>query len=439
MSNGRPPLSGFTHPGGRRNALRKFLYMGLGVKRWLLVGSAGVGVCSVGLAFVIKNIFDLSLPNFLPWYFEGVVIAVAGVTVILLAAYGLYRSIGPLLLPSPGVGSLADTIYSRRYRDRGLRVVAIGGGTGLSVLLRGLKSHTDNISAIVTVADDGGSSGRLREQLGVLPPGDFRNCLVAMSDAEALVHELFQHRFKKGEGLEGHSFGNLFIAAMTDVTGSFDKAILESSRVLAVRGSVIPATMGNITLSARMVDGSYVSGESSIASNGAPIERVMIEPADAEAHQPALEAIADAQLVLIGPGSLYTSILPNLLVRGISSALRETDAAKMYIANVANERGETEGYTLSDHVRVLRAHTFPAIADYVIANEQPPEAGGGDHSDPVRIGDSGVGHARLVTDYLADPSHPARHDSSKLAEVIMDVYHGTRGGLRGVWRVLARR
>ena len=176
-------------------------------------------------------------------------------------------------------------------------MVAIGGGTGLSVLLRGLKDHTDNISAIVTVADDGGSSGRLREQLGLLPPGDIRNCLVAMSESEALVHELFQHRFSKGEGLEGHSFGNLFIAAMTDVTGSFDKAIQESSRVLAVRGSVIPATMGNITLSARMVDGSYVSGESRITSNGKAIDRVMIVPADAEAHETALQAIADAQLV----------------------------------------------------------------------------------------------------------------------------------------------
>ena len=427
MINGGPYLGGSTHPGGRRNSLRKFLYRGLGVKRWLLVGSAGVGVCSVGLAFVIKNIFDLALPNVLPWYLEGVAIAVAGVTLVLLAVYGLYRSIGPLLLPSPGVGSLTDAIYTRRYRDRGPKVVAIGGGTGLSVLLRGLKDHTDNISAIVTVADDGGSSGRLREQLGLLPPGDIRNCLVAMSESEALVHELFQHRFEKGEGLEGHSFGNLFIAAMTDVTGSFDKAIQESSRVLAVRGSVIPATMGNITLSARMVDGSYVSGESRITSNGKAIDQVMIVPAEAEAHEAALEAIADAQLVAIGPGSLYTSILPNLLVRGISSAIRESSAAKVYIANVANEEGETEGYTVSDHVEALRAHTFTGIADYVIANEEPPEAGGGAHGEPVRLGGGRIGRARLVTDRLADAGHPARHDPAKLAAVIMDVYHGTRG------------
>ena len=393
----------------------------------MLVGSAGVGVCSVGLAFVIKNIFDLALPNVLPWYFEGVAIAAAGVTLVLAAVYGLYRSIGPLLLPSPGVGSLTDAIYTRRYRDRGPKVVAIGGGTGLSVLLRGLKDHTDHISAIVTVADDGGSSGRLREQLGLLPPGDIRNCLVAMSESEALVHELFQHRFSKGEGLEGHSFGNLFIAAMTDVTGSFDKAIQESSRVLAVRGSVIPATMGNITLSARMVDGAYVSGESRITSNGKAIDRVMIVPADAEAHGAALHAIAEAELVLIGPGSLYTSILPNLLVRGIASAIRESGAAKVYIANVANEKGETEGYTLSDHVEALRAHTYTGIADYVIANEKPLEAGGGAHREPVQLGEGVVGQARLVTERLADATHPARHDSAKLAAVIMDVYHGTRG------------
>ena len=313
----------------------------------------------------------------------------AGVTLVLLAVYGLYRSIGPLLLPSPGVGSLTDAIYTRRYRGRGPKVVAIGGGTGLSVLLRGLKDHTDNISAIVTVADDGGSSGRLREQLGLLPPGDIRNCLVAMSESEALVHELFQHRFSKGEGLEGHSFGNLFIAAMTDVTGSFDKAIQESSRVLAVRGSVIPATMGNITLSARMVDGSYVSGESRISEQRQG-DRPRHDSAGGRrgARDGAPSHRRRCSSCSIGPGSLYTSILPNLLVTGhLHPRYATPSAAKVYIANVANEKGETEGYTLSDHVEALRAHTFTGIADYVIANEEPPEAGGGAHGEPVRLGE----------------------------------------------------
>ncbi len=414
MSNGGTAMNGAARTGGWRNVIRKFLYLGLGIKRWLLVGGVGVGICSIGLAFLLKNVFDLWLPDFLPWYSEGIIIAVIGIALILLGAYGLYRSVGPLLLPDPSFRALTDAVYSKRSRGHGVRVVAIGGGTGLSVLLRGLRSYTENMSAIVTVADDGGSSGRLRQQLGMLPPGDFRNCLLAMSEAEVMLHDLFQYRFDKGEDLDGHSFGNLFIAAMTEVTGSFDKAILESSKVLAVRGRVIPSTLSSITLSALMTDGYHTSGESSITRNGAPISRVMIEPAGAEAHRPALEAIANAQLVLIGPGSLYTSIMPNLLIRGIASAIRESGAVKMYVSNLATEPGETDGYTVSDHVDALRDHTFQAIADYVIADEQSP------------IGERGISGARLVTGNLTDADHPSRHDSAKLAEVIMDVYHGRR-------------
>ncbi len=382
--------------GGRRfgwAAMRKLLYIGLGVKRWLLVGTAGIGVCAIGLAFVIKNLFSLALPDVLPWYLEGVLLAMFGMAVILLSIYGLYRSVGPLLFASASIDVLADTIYTRRSRGRGPRIVAIGGGTGLSVLLRGLKAYSDNISAIVTVADDGGSSGRLRRELGVLPPGDFRNCLVAMSDAESLVGELFQYRFEQGDGLEGHSFGNLFIAAMTNVTGSFEQALYESSRVLAVHGKILPATVANLSLSARLADGSVVRGESSIGECDGHVDQIMIEPQNAEAHPQAVEAIKEAQLVVIGPGSLYTSILPNLLVSGISDAIRESHAPKVYVCNVATQKGETIGYAIGDHVEALQTHTFPRIVDYVVAND---------------------GHIELGPPFLG---HPVAHDRRAMKHV----------------------
>ena len=402
----------------------KLLYFGLGVKRWLLVGAFGIAICSIGLAIVIKNVFSLHLPNFLPWYFEGLFLGTVGVAVILVSMYGLYRSVGPLLFASASIDKLADTIYTRRYRGRGPRVVAIGGGTGLSVLLRGLKAYTDNLSAIVTVADDGGSSGRLRRELGVLPPGDFRNCLVAMSDDESLVRELFQYRFDQGDGLEGHSFGNLFIAAMFNVTGSFEQAISESSRVLAVHGQILPATVANLSLSARLKDGTVVQGESSITERGGAIERVLIEPGNVEAHPPTLEAIRQAQLIVIGPGSVYTSLLPNLLVPGVASAVVDSNAVKIYVCNVATEKGESEDYTVEDHVEALQAHTAPGIVDYVLANESllelpPPFLG-----DPVAWDGRHMEHVRLIGADLVDPSRRVRHDSTKLAQEVIDVYHG---------------
>ena len=294
---------------------------------------------SLGFAFLFKNILALTTPNVLPWLWEGVVVGVLGVAAILVAMYGLYRTLRPVLFASESINGLADALYTRRSRGRGPRIVAIGGGTGLSVLLRGLKTHSDNISAVVTVADDGGSSGRLRRELGVLPPGDFRNCLVAMAGDESLVGKLFQHRFDQGDGLEGHSFGNLFITAMTDVTGSFEEALYESSRVLAIHGRILPSTVSDLNLSARLTDGPVVVGESAISERGDSIEEVMIEPADVPASERAVEAILDAQLVLIGPGSLYTSILPNLLIPGIANALRESSAPSVYVCNVATQIG----------------------------------------------------------------------------------------------------
>ena len=314
----------------------------------------------------------------------------------------------------------------RRSRGRGAKIVAIGGGTGLSVLLRGLKSYTDNLTAIITVADDGGSSGRLRRELGVPPPGDFRNCLVAMSDEESLLTELFQYRFDEGDGLKGHSFGNLFIAALSNVTNSFDRAIFESCRVLAVHGQIVPATVSNLNLSARLKDGVTVHGESSITEHGGEIDSLFIRPSDAKAYPLAVEAIQDAQLVVIGPGSLYTSILPNLLVPGITDAIRDASATKIYVCNVAMESGETKGYSVADHLEGLQRHTFEAVADYVLADSNsgvPTPV----HAAELVVHDGrSLRHARLVEGDLSDPENPVRHEATKLARMVMEVYHESR-------------
>ena len=408
------------------SGLFKLIYPGMGLKRWLLVAALGIAVCSIGAAYLLRKWFDVGFPDFLPSHFEGVLLVVVGVAVLGGAICGLYLSIGPLILGSANIDSLADTIYARRSRGRGPRIVAIGGGTGLSVLLRGLKSYTDNLTAIITVADDGGSSGRLRRELGVLPPGDFRNCLVAMSEAESLLTDLFQYRFDQGNGLKGHSFGNLFIAAMTNVTNSFEQALTESSRVLAVHGRIVPATVANISLSARLTDGTRVQGELNITQRGGEIEELFIDPPDAGAYGLAVEAIDRAELIAIGPGSLYTSILPNLLVSGIAEALRGTAATKVYVCNVATEKGETDGYTVEDHFAALQRHTFPTVADYVVANLTPGELGDRFLGEPVAHSGRPLEHAKLELADLVESDHPVRHNSEKLSRVIVDIYRRGR-------------
>ena len=411
----------------RARIFLRLLYPGVGLKRWAAFGAIGVFICSIGMAFLLRKFFALPFPDFLPWYFEGFLMLGVGGGFILLSMYGFYRTLIPFMARSQPIDSLADSIYNRWQRGRGPRIVTIGGGTGLSVLLRGLRQHTDNLTAVITVADDGGSSGRLRRELGVLPPGDFRNCLVAMSEDESLLAELFQYRFEEGDGLKGHSFGNLFIVAMANVTNGFDQALVESSRVLAVRGRVVPATTSNLQLSARFRDGSVVSGESKIAERRGEIERLMIEPEEAAAHPLAVRAISDAELVVIGPGSLYSSILPNLMVRGISEAVRNTSATVVYVCNVATQVGETGGYTLAEHVAALRRHTFEGIADYVVGNSNPPDIGDRFEGDGVVHDGSPVRNTTILLSDLVDDSHPVRHDSEKLADAIMQI-HGASDG-----------
>lgn len=339
----------------------------------------------------------------------------------------------------------------QRQRQEGPKVVAIGGGTGLSVLLRGLKYHTDNIVAIVTVADDGGSSGKLRRELGVLPPGDFRSCIAALADDEALITQLFQYRFRSGQGLEGHSFGNLFITAMAGVTGTFEKALYESGRVLNIRGTILPSTLENVTLLAEVKEGSHtrkVEGESIIPAVKLPIERVYLQPDTPPPFPPALQAILSADLIVAGPGSLYTSVIPNLLVAEIVSAIRASTAPKIYICNVATQPGETDDYSLDAHVRAIETHTqtehfldsdehttrinneFPStpqheyhLFNYVLANNNLkypiPASMKLQPIYPIPPGDRSY---EVVQADVVDEEHPWRHDSSKLAYQLMDWY-----------------
>ena len=300
-------------------------------------------------------------------------------------------------------------------------IVAIGGGTGLSVLLRGLKEHTKRITAIIGVADDGGSSGRLRREMGIIPPGDFRNCIVALSDENSILNELFQYRFPEGSELQGHSFGNLFIAAMTDVTDSFEDALAESSKILSVKGKVLPATNENISLSVLLKDGKLITGESKVKESLSEIEELMINPPNAEASPAAIHAINDADLIVIGPGSLYTSILPNLMVPSIVDAITQSKAIKYYICNVATEIGETQNFTVGKHIEVLENYLGSGVLDVIIANDNIGDIGDQYLGESVKLDISPIKHVLATTDLL-DQSHKVRHDSYKLANFIIKNY-----------------
>ncbi|HID65174.1 MAG TPA: YvcK family protein [Anaerolineae bacterium] len=417
----------------------KWLYPGTGVKRWLLLLSVGVIAMGIGLGYLLRDIYGtwtfplafhyLTL-QFVPYSMRALLIGAAGLSAIVIAIVQLNRSPLGASLRS-GRESTVETAYPHRRFSQGPKVVAIGGGTGLSTLLRGLKEYTSDITAIVTVADDGGSSGRLRRELGLLPPGDFRNCIAALADAEPLTTQLFQYRFGGGVGLNGHSFGNLFIAAMAGVTGDFERAILESSRVLAVRGRIVPSTLENVTLCADLrgedkVLGqlSRVEGESKIPEAGLPIERVFLRPKRVRAYPGALRAILSADLILAGPGSLYTSILPNLLVEDITQAIRTSQAVKLYICNVATQVGETDHFTVGDHVQALQDHVGKDVFPYVLANDNfdaqlPPQA----NIELVPVTCEATEGYQVVTADLIDLENAWRHDSKKLARKVIEFYH----------------
>lgn len=418
---------------------RRWLTPGLGIKRWLVLLLIGAAVTSVGWVYLLLVILrggwlpdwlrDLVTLQFLPLWLRVLLPLIVGIGIMLLAVFRLGRALVEPL--RAGEGAVVDSLYDYRMRGRGAQIVAIGGGTGLPGLLRGLTEHTSNITAIVTVADDGGSSGRLRRELGVLPPGDFRNNLAALARDEALMTQVLQYRFgamPNGDGqgeLGGHAFGNLLLAALTGITGSFDEALLAAQRVLALRGQVLPSTLDSVDLVADVELSKQpgapvvrVSGESAISHTGGRIEHLYLQPEHVRAFPPAVRAIFQADLIVLGPGSLYTSILPNLLVPDLAEALRHTRAPVVYVCNLATQPGETDGYSVADHVNALREHVPGDWLDAVIANDNlsvPGDTGGGDTRFVALDAPGGI---KLITADLVDEARPWRHDSQKLGAVV---------------------
>ncbi|MEA3402905.1 MAG: YvcK family protein [Armatimonadota bacterium] len=361
--------------GALRRALG-WLHPGLKVKRWLALLTLGLAALSFGTLLIANlTVFDLmgSLGGPQRATAVGIAAVILGLAAVAVALRQLVRSVASALHPEAG-SRLVDLMLNQRRLQVGPRVVTIGGGTGLSTILRGLKQFTTNITAIATVADDGGSSGRLREDMGVPAPGDIRNCLVALADSEPLMTELFQYRFNgQARGLNGHSFGNLLIAALTEITGDFEQAIRETSRVLAIRGRVLPPTADPVTLCAKMRDDSVVRGESSITAAGKEIDYVYLDPPDPGAPEEVTRAISRADLIVIGPGSTFTSVIPNFLVSGVCEAVMHSGATKVFICNIMTQPGETTGFTAADHVRAIQRHTGELPFDYVLMNSAPVE------------------------------------------------------------------
>jgi uncharacterized cofD-like protein len=426
----------------RDRSFLKWLYPGMHVKRWLFLLLVGMAIMGLGVAYLFREAYlTYEFPGavryltlqFIPRYLRGVMFMGGALLMVGIAVWKLNSSLISAFRDPQREESLVNVVYNSRFLKRGPRIVAIGGGTGLSMLLKGLKEYSGNLTGIVTVADDGGSSGRLREELGILAPGDLRRCITALADAEPLMTRLFEYRFREGSGLEGHSFGNLFIAAMTGVTGNFESAIRETSRVLAVRGQILPSTLNDVTLGAWTDEGEEIHGEHRITERGGRIQKVFLKPANAQAYPDATRAILDADMIVVGPGSLFTSSLPNLLVDGILRSLEASDALKVFVCNVATQHGETDDFSVEDHLLALERHAGRNLFHCVIANNNVennfPEQW---HSAPVRVGEPGgiFSHVRLVQADVVDEDVRYRHDPKKLADTLMRIYY-ERGQMLG--------
>jgi uncharacterized cofD-like protein len=440
------------------------------VKRHLVVLALGITVTSLAMAMALANLYrNIAFPGystnivraitlqFIPHPMREMLVGVVGLGVIGFAVYYLSRSLFIPLIAGRR-DSVVDQLYKYRFGNRGPKIVAIGGGTGLPTILRGLKERTGNLTAIVTMADDGGSTGRLRKEFGILPPGDFRNCIAALSDAEPLMQELFQYRFENDDSdLHGHSFGNLFITAMVGVTGEFESAVLESSRILAVRGTVLPSTLENVELHGITEDGTVLQGESEVGKAHGRIRKVFLQPEDPAGYLPAVQASLDADLIVFGPGSLYTSVIPPLLVGDIKQAIKNNPTAlRVYICNVATQVGETDHLDALAHVRALQEQVGKRLFDYVIVNGnvaavaqriaeirsqdpaliQPDWLVDAVTPDRLREEAAALG-IRVIEADVISASNPLRHDPEKLAMALMRL-HETRGDGRGERSITAR-
>lgn len=433
----------------RVNQWFKWLAPGLSVKRWLLISASGVVLTGLGLAiwikltpifYAIQLIQDIleTIANIFPSYISGPLVLTSG---LLLVFWGQTRTVGSItqVLRSDGDEELIDVLLTYRRLHRGPKIVTVGGGTGLSTLLRGLKVYSANITAIVTVADDGGSSGRLRREIGVLPPGDIRNCLAALASEEKLLTELFQYRFRAGDGLTGHSFGNLFLTAMSEVTGDLERAIAASSQVLAVRGQVLPSTLSDVSLWAELADGRRIEGESNISAAGGNIVKIGCTPANPSALPKALQAIQEADYIIIGPGSLYTSVIPNLLVPEIAEAIAQRYRGGesppipcIYVCNIMTQPGETQGYTVSDHIRAIDTACGQKLFGAVLVHKKAPSAQSliryaQENSHPVFLDREAVNQLgrRIVLANVMDEDEKTglvRHNPRRLAGVLFRWY-----------------
>jgi uncharacterized cofD-like protein len=436
-------------PGGLN--LRRWLTPGIGVKRWLLVVFVGLLLLALGAAHLIRQasrdlqpggiaqvVLDTVTLQFLPYPLRGLTVGVVGLVLVGIGAYRAARALTDPFRSAEG-GPLVELIYQKRFLARGPRIVAIGGGTGLSTLLRGLKEHTSNLTAVVAVADDGGSSGVLREELGIPPVGDIRRCIAALADAEPLMSELLQYRFpgtpsdsapSAGGSLGGHAVGNLLIAAMTAVEGGdFEEGVRQMNRVLAVRGQVLPATATPLTLHAELADGTVIDGQSRIA-NVSAIARAWVTPDDVRASEDALAAIAEADLIVLGPGSLYTSLLPSLLLPEIRDAVAASGAVRVFICNVATQRGETTGFDLAAHVDALVGHAGSGIVDAVLANNHFGAKVPTDYpAEAVRLRwpPSVAVPPKLILDDVVDPDNGHHHDPARLAAAVVGLYERESG------------
>ena len=418
-------------------SLLRWLYPGMKVKRFLLIVLIGVIIMTVGFIFIIdlsrflwiKNqIKSLFLSYQIAPHISGLIMMIAGSILVILGISNMNRSILKRVIPKQ-INQVPDIIYLQKKLGKGPHIVVIGGGTGLHTLLRGLKQYTNNITAIVTVFDSGGSSGKLRDELGVLPPGDIRNCLVALSTKEPLMKKLFQYRFKNGS-LQGHSFGNLFITAMSAVSGDFTKAIEKSSEILAIRGKVLPSSMENVTLCARLKNDKVIKGENNISKISDKVESIFIQPSSVSPLPEALHAIQKADAIILGPGSLYTSIICNLLVKNIPSAICGSNAMKIYICNVMTQPGETDFYSASMHLEEIVKYLHENCIDYVLLNnkELNPEIAKKYHQEgSYKVQDDlnfkFNSRTKIIREGLLSEYDFARHDSDRIAQLIIKIIH----------------
>jgi uncharacterized cofD-like protein len=409
-----------------------WLKPGIKLKRWLALAVIGIICISYGFSFFLREIFYNTRLYILSFFLivSGIVFIYLSITYLMDTFYKLLANSGfKISLDSERLSGL---LFEKRILIKGPKIVAIGGGTGISTMLRGLKQYSSNITAVVTVADDGGGSGMLRQDLGMIPPGDIRNCILALADTEPIMEKLLQYRFQDGM-LKGQNFGNLFLAAMDGISENFEEAVKKMSDVLAVTGKVLPVTLNDVRLVAQMENGKEICGESNIGQHNCKTDgkilKVKLVPEDINPLQEVIEAIQESDIIILGPGSLYTSVIPNLLVKGVADAIKYSKAVKVYVCNIMTQPGETDSYTVSHHIKAIEAHTYKGIVEYCFVNttnipENLKEKYSKDRSQRVEIDSKKLERmgVKIITgDFLSVKNDYIRHNTQKLSAEIINL------------------